>query len=138
MAGEDRRQAFGQLLEGGPQVGVVLVGVARHEASRQEDGHRLFAGQAERREQATVGQAKPAVLRPDRQEQLILDRLEVPIDRSLRHPDGGRDLLGCRPAIASALEEANDPVEACRPVALGAQPVPLVDAHLPSLKRPVE
>ena len=69
VAGQDRRQGLAELLEGCRQVGVVRIGVAGHEARREEDRHRLRPRKPERGEErparrCPTGRARPRAGRP--------------------------------------------------------------------------
>ena len=94
---ERPRQDLLELLEGGGEVRVVLVGVADHQPRRQDDGHRLVEGQLERRQELLADDAPQPVLRPDRDADLGLERAQVAIDGPRRDARrGGRSRrVGC-------------------------------------------
>ena len=112
------RQPALELLEGGGEVRVVLVGVADHQPGRQDDGHRLGLGQLERRQERLLGIDPPdAVLAPDRQPELLLDRVQVAVDGPHGHPDPGRDVAG-PDALGMGLQDRHEPGQPGEPVAL--------------------
>ena len=118
---EGRRQPDRQLLEGGREVGVVLVGVADHQPRRQDDGHRLGLGQLERRqERPSPGRCPTPALGPQRDD-LLVDGLEVAVDGPDRHADPLGE-VGRAHAVGVRLEDAHQTGHPGEPVALRAVP----------------
>ena len=114
-----RRQASLELLERGRQVRVVLVRVADHQPRREHDGHRLALGQLERRQEGLLVIDPPdALVAPDREPQLVLERGQVAIDGPHGHPDAGRDVGGAH-ALGVRLQDRDEARQTCQPVALG-------------------
>jgi hypothetical protein len=132
MLRERRRQAALELLEGGGEVGVVLVGVADHQPGGQDDGHRLLLGQFQGREEGLLGVDAPhPVLAPDRQPELLLEGRQVAVDGPHGHPDPRRDVAGADP-LRVRLQDRHEAGEAGKPVALAGEASRfLVDRHRP-------
>ena len=86
------RQSLLELRERRGEHRVVLVHVPGEEPRREEDGHRLGQGQAERRQERLGVHAPAAALAPDGDPQLAADRVEVAVDRPLGHAGALRDL----------------------------------------------
>ena len=130
VLGERRGEPALELLEGGGEVRVVLVGVADHQPGRQHDGHRLALGQLERRQERLLGIDPPdAVLTPDRQPELLLERGQVAVDGAHGHPDPGRDVAG-PDALGMGLQDRDEPGQPGEPVTLRGVPATLlVDGH---------
>ena len=124
------RQAHRQLLEGGGEVGVVLVGVADHEPGRQDDRHRLGLGQLQRRQERLVRVDAPQpALGPDRDADLLVDGAQVAVDGANGHADALREVARADP-VGVGLEDGQEPGHPGQPVALGAVPARLVlDGH---------
>ena len=112
-------QAAFQLLERGGQVRVVLVGVADHQPGGEDDGHRLPLGQLERRQEGLLVVDPPdALVAPDRQAQLVLERGQVAVDGPHGHPDAGRDVGRAHP-LGVGLQDRDEARQPGQPVALG-------------------
>ena len=100
------------------EVRVVLVGVADHQPGRQHDRHRLALGQLERWQERLLGIDPPhAVLAPDRQPELLLERGQVAIDGAHGHPDPARDVAG-PDALGMGLQDRDEPGQPGEPVTL--------------------
>ena len=112
------RQDLGELLERGPGVGVVAIGELRHQAGGEEEGHGLVEGQPERRQERAFDDPPAAALAPQRDPDLALERLQVPVDGPARHSDEARDGVD-RGAFGVRGEEADHPIEPSQPVVLG-------------------
>ena len=120
MLGEHRRQPAGELLEGGREVGVVFVGVADHQARREEDGHRLGSRELQGWQESLALDAPAATLAPHRDPDLALQRPQVAVDRPFRDADLAGNVLDPGAGVAAALEDANDTVEAGQAIAFAA------------------
>ena len=135
VAAQHLRQGLAELLEGRGELGVVGVGVLGHQSCAEEDGHRLALGQAEGREQRSLGQPPPAALGPDRDPQLLVERLQVAIGVPAGHAEEPGELIG-RDPVRVRREVGRDPVEARHPVALaageGVAPGQVPAIHAPS------
>ena len=114
-------QAVLQLGERGREVGVVLVGIARHEAGSQEHGHRLRQRQAQRRQERPLLHAPPAALAPERDLHLVLERVQVPVDVPHGHVRAAGDLGRPDAGLAVPLEHAQHAEQTGEPVALALQ-----------------
>ena len=126
VLGERRREAALELLEGGREVGVVLVGVADHQPCRQHDGHRLLLGQLEGRQKRLLGVDAPQpVLTPDGQAELLLERNEIAIDGADGDGHPLRD-VGRADAVGMGFEDRHEPSQPGEAVSLGAVPLPLL------------
>jgi hypothetical protein len=119
MLRKGRGQAAFQLLERGGQVGVVLVGVADHEAGREHDRHRLSLGEFEwRQERLLVIDPPHTLVAPDREAKLVLERDQVAVDGPHRHSDPGGDVGRAHP-LRVGLQDRDEPCQPRQPVALG-------------------
>ncbi len=119
VAAQHLRERLAELLEGRGELRVVGVGVLRHQACAEEDGHRLALGQAERRKQRRLLQPPPATLGPDRDPQLLVERLQVAVGVPARHAEEAGQLVG-RDAVRVRREVGRNPVEPGHAVALAA------------------
>ena len=118
VLGERGRQDLLQLLEGGGEVRVVLVGVADHQTGRQDDGHRLGQGQLEGRQELLADDA-PQRRPPTRPATPISSSMaaQVAVDGPRRHVDPPRD-LGRADAVGVAAQHGDDADQPGQPVAL--------------------
>jgi hypothetical protein len=130
MLRERGRQAALELLEGGREIRVVLVRVADHQSRGQDDGHGLLLGQLQRwQERLLVVDPPHAILAPDRQPKLRLERRQIAIDRPHGHPDPRGDVRRAHP-LGVGLEDRYEPGQPGQPVALGRiPPVVVIEGH---------
>ena len=117
---QDLGERLAQLLECRRQLRVVGVGVLRHQARRQEDGHRLALAQAERRQERLALQAPASAVRPDRDAQLVVERPQVAVGVAARHAEEAGQLVR-RDSVGVGREVGRDAVEAGDAIALPAR-----------------
>ena len=128
VLGERPGQHGLELLEGGGEVRVVLVGVADHQPRGQDDRHRLVEGQLERWQELLADDAPQAVLRPDRDADLLLERPEVAVDGPGRDPDATGDLRRADP-IGMTAQDGDDAEHPGEPVALAESLGLVLEGH---------
>ena len=139
------RQQVGELGEGADHRLVVLVAPTGDEASREEEHDRLGHGEVQGRQEVLALDSVAATARDeDRDRELLIERIDVSIDRPGGHARESGDLCD-RDALLSApraVEDRRHAQQSSEPIALAANTVvcglvvgPLVGGRI-SLHRP--